>query len=71
MVAESLRRGGVEVVHEEFDDGHRDVNYRYDRSPTCCPAWLATRPRPDRTAPPCRSPCRREPRSPSSASGSG
>ena len=32
MVAESLRQGGVEVVHEEFDDGHRDVNYRYDRS---------------------------------------
>jgi hypothetical protein len=32
MVAESLRQGGVDVVHEEFDDGHRDVNYRYDRS---------------------------------------
>jgi S-formylglutathione hydrolase FrmB len=32
MVAESLRAGGVDVVHEEFDDGHRDVNYRYDRS---------------------------------------
>jgi pimeloyl-ACP methyl ester carboxylesterase len=32
MIAESLRRGGVDVVHEEFDDGHRDVNYRYDRS---------------------------------------
>jgi hypothetical protein len=22
----------VDLVHEEFDDGHRDVNYRYDRS---------------------------------------
>jgi S-formylglutathione hydrolase FrmB len=32
MVAASLREGGVDVVHEEFDDGHRDVNYRYDRS---------------------------------------
>lgn len=32
MVAESLRAGGVEVTHEEFDDGHRDINYRYDRS---------------------------------------
>ncbi|MGA8891029.1 MAG: alpha/beta hydrolase-fold protein [Anaeromyxobacteraceae bacterium] len=32
MVAEALRQGGVDVVHEEFDDGHRDVNYRYDRS---------------------------------------
>jgi len=32
MVAESLRQGGVEIVHEEFDDNHRDTNYRYDRS---------------------------------------
>jgi S-formylglutathione hydrolase FrmB len=32
MVAESLLAGGVEVVHEEFDDNHRDTNYRYDRS---------------------------------------
>jgi len=32
MVADALRRGGVEVVHEEFDDGHRDINYRFDRS---------------------------------------
>jgi poly(3-hydroxybutyrate) depolymerase len=32
MVVESLRAGGVEVTHEEFDDGHRDINYRYDRS---------------------------------------
>jgi S-formylglutathione hydrolase FrmB len=32
MVVESLRAGGVEVLHEEFDDTHRDTNYRYDRS---------------------------------------
>ncbi len=32
MVVESLRAGGVEVVHEEFDDGHRDTSYRYERS---------------------------------------
>jgi poly(3-hydroxybutyrate) depolymerase len=32
MVVESLRRGGVEVVHEEFEDGHRDLGYRYHRS---------------------------------------
>ena len=32
MVAEVLRAGGVEVVHEEFEDGHMGINYRYDRS---------------------------------------
>jgi hypothetical protein len=32
MVLESLMEGGVEAVHEEFDDNHRDTNYRYDRS---------------------------------------
>jgi poly(3-hydroxybutyrate) depolymerase len=32
QVAEALRAGGVEVVHEEFDDGHMGINYRYDRS---------------------------------------
>ncbi|HTP49310.1 MAG TPA: alpha/beta hydrolase [Anaeromyxobacteraceae bacterium] len=32
MVAEELRRAGVALVHEEFEDGHRDINYRYDRS---------------------------------------
>lgn len=32
MVVEELRKGGVEVVHEEFEDGHLGVNYRYDRS---------------------------------------
>jgi hypothetical protein len=32
MVAEALRRGGVEVVHEEFEDGHGGTSYRLDRS---------------------------------------
>jgi S-formylglutathione hydrolase FrmB len=32
MVAEELRRAGAEVMHEEFEDGHGGVNYRYDRS---------------------------------------
>jgi pimeloyl-ACP methyl ester carboxylesterase len=32
QVAEALRQGGVPVVHEEFEDGHMGVNYRYDRS---------------------------------------
>ncbi|HVP67651.1 MAG TPA: alpha/beta hydrolase [Anaeromyxobacteraceae bacterium] len=32
MVVETLRRAGVEVLHEEFEDGHRDIQYRYDRS---------------------------------------
>ena len=32
QVAEALRAGGVEVAHEEFEDGHMGINYRYDRS---------------------------------------
>lgn len=32
MMVEELRAGGVEVVHEEFEDGHMGINYRYDRS---------------------------------------
>ena len=32
MVAERLRRLGVRLVHEEFPDGHGNVQYRYDRS---------------------------------------
>ncbi|WNG36188.1 alpha/beta hydrolase [Archangium minus] len=32
MVAEDLRAGGVEVIHEEFEDGHTGVNYRFERS---------------------------------------
>jgi len=32
QVAESLRAGGVEPVHQEFEDGHMGINYRYDAS---------------------------------------
>ncbi len=32
MVAEALRAGGVAVAHEEFDDGHRGTDYRYETS---------------------------------------
>ncbi|MBK9516402.1 MAG: alpha/beta hydrolase [Anaeromyxobacter sp.] len=32
QVAAALRQGGVEHVHEEFDDGHMGINYRYDAS---------------------------------------
>ena len=32
MVAESLRAGGMESVHQEFEDGHMGINYRYDAS---------------------------------------
>jgi S-formylglutathione hydrolase FrmB len=32
QVAEALRAGGVGVIHEEFEDGHQGINYRYDRS---------------------------------------
>ena len=32
MVAEELRRAGVDVHHEEFEDGHMSIQYRYDRS---------------------------------------
>jgi S-formylglutathione hydrolase FrmB len=32
MVVESLREGGVSVDHEEFQDGHRGIDYRYARS---------------------------------------
>jgi S-formylglutathione hydrolase FrmB len=30
QVAEALRQGGVEVVHEEFEDGHMGITYRHD-----------------------------------------
>lgn len=32
MVVEALRAGGVEVTHEEFDDGHGGIDYRFARS---------------------------------------
>ncbi len=32
MVANALRKGAVHAVHEEFEDGHMGINYRYERS---------------------------------------
>jgi S-formylglutathione hydrolase FrmB len=32
IVAELLREAGVEVEHQEFDDGHMGTSYRYDAS---------------------------------------
>lgn len=32
MVAAELKRGDVAHLHEEFEDGHRNVNYRFVRS---------------------------------------
>ncbi|MBX7098101.1 MAG: alpha/beta hydrolase [Myxococcaceae bacterium] len=32
QVVEELKKGGVEVLYEEFDDGHMNINYRFDRS---------------------------------------
>jgi len=32
ILVEELRKAGARVVHEEFDDGHMDIQYRYDRS---------------------------------------
>ncbi|HET9599123.1 MAG TPA: alpha/beta hydrolase-fold protein [Anaeromyxobacteraceae bacterium] len=31
-VVKALRAAGLEPLHEEFDDGHRGIDYRYDRS---------------------------------------
>jgi S-formylglutathione hydrolase FrmB len=39
MVAEALREAGVDVEHQEFDDGHGGTSYRYDASLR----WLAPR----------------------------
>jgi S-formylglutathione hydrolase FrmB len=39
MVAGALRGGGVEVEHQEFEDGHMGINYRFDASLR----WLAPR----------------------------
>jgi poly(3-hydroxybutyrate) depolymerase len=41
QVVESLRAGGLAVVHEEFEDGHMGINYRYDRSLRLLGARLA------------------------------
>ena len=32
MVAEALKAAGARVTHEEFEDGHMGINYRYDAS---------------------------------------
>ena len=32
MLVEELRAAKIEVQHEEFEDGHSGINYRYDRS---------------------------------------
>lgn len=32
MVVEELRKLGVSAIHEEFEDGHMQTSYRYDRS---------------------------------------
>jgi S-formylglutathione hydrolase FrmB len=32
MLVDELRAAQIEVVHEEFEDGHVGINYRYDRS---------------------------------------
>ncbi len=42
MVVEALRAGGVEVAHEEFDDGHRGIDYRHARSLAYLGARLVT-----------------------------
>jgi S-formylglutathione hydrolase FrmB len=34
MLVAQLRAAGARVIHEEFDDGHMDIPYRYDRSLT-------------------------------------
>jgi hypothetical protein len=41
QVAETLRAGGVGVVHEEFEDGHMGINYRHDHSLRLLGARLA------------------------------
>jgi S-formylglutathione hydrolase FrmB len=32
MLAQQLKRAKIDLVHEEFEDGHMGINYRYDRS---------------------------------------
>ena len=32
QLAQALSAAGVDVQHEEFEDGHRGLSYRYDRS---------------------------------------
>ena len=39
MISDELKNAGVEHLHEEFEDGHMGVNYRFERSLT----WLGER----------------------------
>lgn len=32
MIAETLQKAGIEHLHEEFEDGHSGVSYRFERS---------------------------------------
>lgn len=32
IIADELKRGGVDFLHEEFEDGHMGINYRFERS---------------------------------------
>jgi hypothetical protein len=32
MVVKALRDASIAVTHEEFEDGHMGINYRYDAS---------------------------------------
>ncbi len=32
MLADDFKAAGIDHVHEEFDDGHMNINYRFDRS---------------------------------------
>lgn len=41
MVVSALTQAGIKVLHEEFDDGHMGINYRFDRSLTVLVPQLA------------------------------
>jgi enterochelin esterase family protein len=32
ILSKRLKEFGIEHIHEEFDDGHFNISYRYDRS---------------------------------------
>ncbi len=43
ILAQRMRSLGLDVLHEEFDDDHRNVGYRYERSLPALAAVLDTR----------------------------
>lgn len=43
ILAKRLRDLGLRVVHEEFDDGHMGISYRYDNSFPWLSKWIAKR----------------------------